>query len=153
MSCSEDEFNREFLLSDKNRFFPKLDKDTIDRITHPFVVGSIEKTKCFSILSRPVQLSTQFKELLQNDTDDIKEINNLLKNIPLAIVRRDIMEDGTKNDNKFRIQMGYFNYINSLICGYPYQYSYVNVDFNDGNEDVSIARVYVLNEDIPTLFT
>ena len=71
MSCNNDEFDREFLLSDKNRFSPKLDKDIIDKITHPFVVGSLEKTKCFSIFSRPVQLSKQFKKLLKNDTDNV----------------------------------------------------------------------------------
>ena len=146
--------HQELVLSDKQRFYPKLDQGIIDTITHPFVVGNLEKTKCFSILSRPVELSQQFKKLLGNDTDNIKEINELLKNIPLAIVRREISEDGTKNDNKLRIQLGRFNYIGSIVCGYgyPYQYSYVNVNFDGKTEDVSIQRVFVLDHDIPSLF-
>ena len=142
----------EYVLSDKQRFYPKLDQRIIYTITHPFVVGNLEKTKCFSILSRPVELSQQFKKLLGNETDNIKEINELLKNIPLAIVRREISEDGTKNDNKLRIQLGLFNYIGSIVCGYPYQYSYVNVNFDGKTEDVGIQRVFVLDHDIPTLF-
>ena len=51
----------EYVLSDKQRFYPKLDQRIIDTITHPFVVGNLKKTKCFSILSRPVELSQQFK--------------------------------------------------------------------------------------------
>lgn len=144
--------HQELVLSDKQRFYPKLDQGIIDTITHPFVVGNLEKTKCFSILSRPVELSQQFKKLLGNDTDNIKEMNELLKNIPLAIVRREISEDGTKNDNKLRIQLGRFNYIGSIVCGYPYQYSYVNVNFDGETEDVGIQRVFVLDHDIPTLF-
>lgn len=144
--------SKELVLSDKQRFYPKLDQGIIDTITHPFVVGNLEKTKCFSILSRPVELSQQFKKLLGNDTDNIKEMNELLKNIPLAIVRREISEDGTKNDNKLRIQLGRFNYIGSIVCGYPYQYSYVNVNFDGKTEDVGIQRVFVLDHDIPTLF-
>ena len=62
------------------------------------------------------------------------------------------MNNGTKNNDKLRIQLGHFNYIDSLICGYPYQYSYVNVNFDGKSEDVSISRVFVLNQDIPTLF-
>ena len=79
-------------------------------------------------------------------------MNELLKNIPLAIVRREISEDGTKNDNKLRIQLGRFNYIGSIVGGYPYQYSYVNVNFDGKTEDVGIQRVFVLDHDIPTLF-
>lgn len=142
----------EFEISDKQRFYPKLDQRIIDTLNHPFVVGNLEKTKCFHVLSRPVELSQQFKKLLGNDTDNIEEINELLKNIPIAIVRREISEDGTKNDKKLRIQLGSFNYISSIVCGCPYQYSYVNVNFEGTTEDVGIQRVFVLEKDIPKLF-
>ena len=139
-------FADEIVIHDKNRFYPKLDNASIQSLTDIFCVDSMDKTRCFSVGMRPVRLTQKGREWAGISHDDytIHDINTLLKGKNLAVVRSD-----KSNKEKYVIQECKFEKIETLMAGYPYDHTYLNIEFNgEIEEKISLRRVFMPTSEV-----
>ncbi len=136
----------EIVIYDKNRFFPKLDNPTIQSLVDIFCVDPMEKSQCFSTGMRPIRLTKKAREwagIKEKDDYTVDDINTLLKGKKLAVVRSD-----KSNREKYVIQECKFEKIETLVAGYPYDHTYLNIEFNgEIEEKISLRRVFILTSD------
>lgn len=143
---SENTPNDEIIVYNKERFYPKLGKKSIARLTDIFCVETLTKTRCFSVEARPVRLTNDAKGWLGISGDDytIADINCLMKGKNILVVRRD-----TSNPEKFVVFERKFDKLDTLISDYPYIYSYASIEHNSEiEENISLRRIFMPTSEV-----
>tara|TARA_B100001540_G_C15801729_1_gene640191 strand:- start:1149 stop:1598 length:450 start_codon:yes stop_codon:yes gene_type:complete len=136
----------EIIVYNKNRFYPKLPQQSINNLIDIFCVQSLEKTRCFSVEARPVRLTENAKKWLGiiNDEYTIKDMNSLLKGKTILVVRTD-----TSNPGQYIVLERKFHELGTNIAGYPYLYSYVNIEHNgEIEENIALKRIFMSKNEI-----
>jgi len=141
----------EIIIYDKERFYPKLDKISIVELTDIFCVGTLAKTRCFSINARPVQLTEVAKRWLGISYDDytISDINSRIKGKNILVVRTD-----TSNVEKYIVLKRKFGELGTCYAGYPYMHSFASIE-HDGEieENISLRRIFMSTSEAVKSFT
>lgn len=139
LNNDNNDYQDDIVLTNPQRFHPKLPQEEIDKLDEIFCVDSLENTRCFSINAREIRVVKKYRDLFNlkegYTTNDIIET---FKDQKMIVVRRKKI-NGIKQDNIYVAEEGLFV---SIEDNRRYDCTNIIININNINEEVGACRVF-----------